>query len=55
MAQKENVALNRTGDNMPLCGFGCWKVENNIAEQLIYDAIKAGYVSCCYYFYIPYV
>ncbi|KAI8148903.1 xylose reductase [Fennellomyces sp. T-0311] len=39
----QHVELNRTGDKMPLVGFGCWKVENNIAEQLIYDAIKAGY------------
>ena len=40
-----HAELNRTGDKMPMVGFGCWKVENNIAEQLIYDAIKAGYVS----------
>ncbi|KAG2221138.1 hypothetical protein INT45_004447 [Circinella minor] len=43
MSQQDYATLNRTNDKMPLCGFGCWKVENNIAEQLIYDAIKAGY------------
>ncbi|KAI9275436.1 xylose reductase [Phascolomyces articulosus] len=41
--QQQHATLNRTNDKMPLCGFGCWKVENNAAEQLIYDAIKAGY------------
>ncbi|KAI9479513.1 xylose reductase [Zychaea mexicana] len=39
----QHVTLNRSGDKMPLMGFGCWKVENKDAEQLIYDAIKCGY------------
>ncbi|KAI9314594.1 xylose reductase [Dichotomocladium elegans] len=43
MTEKCHVILNRTGDKMPLVGFGCWKVDTGDAEQVIYDAIKVGY------------
>ncbi|KAI8059266.1 4-dihydromethyltrisporate dehydrogenase [Gongronella butleri] len=36
------IELNRTGDKMPLVGFGSWKVEQDCAET-IYNAIKNGY------------
>lgn len=35
------VKLN-SGHEMPLVGFGLWKVENNTADT-VYNAIKAGY------------
>lgn len=37
------VTLDRTGDKMPLRGFGCWKVAKEDAENTIYNAIKIGY------------
>ncbi|KAI9287509.1 xylose reductase [Umbelopsis sp. AD052] len=37
------LTLNRTGDKMPVVGFGCWKVANEDAENTIYTAIKNGY------------
>jgi len=37
------LTLNRTGDKMPLVGFGCWKVSKSDAENTIYTAIKNGY------------
>lgn len=42
---QQHVVLNRTGDKMPLVGFGTWKVQSDQAEDVIYDAIKVGYVS----------
>lgn len=42
---QQHVVLNRTGDKMPLVGFGTWKVENDQAEEVVYNAIKVGYVS----------
>ncbi|CDS12710.1 hypothetical protein LRAMOSA04896 [Lichtheimia ramosa] len=38
----QHLTLNRTGDKMPLVGFGCWKVSPEDAENTIYNAIKAG-------------
>ncbi|KAI9494778.1 4-dihydromethyltrisporate dehydrogenase [Zychaea mexicana] len=38
----QHLVLNRTGDKMPLVGFGCWKVDPQDAEDTIYNAIKAG-------------
>lgn len=38
----EYLVLNRTGDKMPIVGFGCWKVNPEDAEETIYNAIKAG-------------
>lgn len=43
MAKKDHVILNRTGDKMPLVGFGLWKVDPKDAAQTVYDAIKVGY------------
>ncbi|KAI0348525.1 Aldo/keto reductase [Trametopsis cervina] len=37
------VTLYPTGQKMPQVGMGTWKLDNNICEQTIYDAIKAGY------------
>lgn len=37
------IELNRTGDKMPLVGYGCWKVDNKDCEETIYTAIKNGY------------
>ncbi|KAG2214045.1 hypothetical protein INT46_004960 [Mucor plumbeus] len=37
------VTLDRTGDKMPLRGFGCWKIDKKDAENTIYQAIKIGY------------
>ncbi|KAI7860167.1 xylose reductase [Circinella umbellata] len=42
MTQEQHIVLNRTGQKMPLCGFGCWKVDPADAEETIYNAIKAG-------------
>ena len=42
MTQEQHIVLNRTGQKMPLVGFGCWKVEPTDAEETIYNAIKAG-------------
>ena len=42
MTQEQHIVLNRTGQKMPLCGFGCWKVDPADAEETIYSAIKAG-------------
>ncbi len=36
------VKLN-SGHDMPLVGFGCWKVNNDTCADQIYNAIKAGY------------
>jgi D-xylose reductase len=37
-----SIKLN-SGHEMPLVGFGCWKVHNDTAADQIYNAIKAGY------------
>jgi D-xylose reductase len=39
----EFVTLNRTGDKMPLRGFGCWKIDKKDCENTVYQAIKLGY------------
>jgi D-xylose reductase len=36
------VKLN-SGHEMPLVGFGLWKVDNDVCADTIYNAIKAGY------------
>ncbi|OBZ88061.1 4-dihydromethyl-trisporate dehydrogenase [Choanephora cucurbitarum] len=43
MATETHLVLNRTNDKLPLVGFGCWKVSKEDAEDVIYNAIKAGY------------
>ncbi|CAO3635895.1 unnamed protein product [Cunninghamella blakesleeana] len=40
---KTHLELNRTGDKMPLVGYGCWKVDPSDCEDVIYNAIKGGY------------
>ncbi|KAN0100330.1 NADP-dependent oxidoreductase domain containing protein [Tylopilus felleus] len=37
------VVLKRTGQKMPLVGFGLWKVTKSTCADTVYDAIKAGY------------
>lgn len=36
------VKLN-SGHDMPLVGFGLWKVDNATAADTVYNAIKVGY------------
>ena len=36
------VKLN-SGHEMPLVGFGLWKVDNAVCAETVYQAIKAGY------------
>ncbi|KAI9570274.1 NADP-dependent oxidoreductase domain-containing protein [Boletus coccyginus] len=37
------VVLKRTGQKMPLVGFGLWKVTKSSCADTVYNAIKAGY------------
>lgn len=37
-----SIKLN-SGHEMPIVGFGCWKVTNETAADQIYNAIKVGY------------
>ncbi|PGH12927.1 NAD(P)H-dependent D-xylose reductase xyl1 [Polytolypa hystricis UAMH7299] len=37
-----NIKLN-SGFDMPIVGFGLWKVDNNTCADTVYNAIKAGY------------
>jgi hypothetical protein len=32
-----------SGHEMPQVGFGCWKVDNKVCADVIYNAIKTGY------------
>lgn len=32
-----------SGYEMPQVGFGLWKVDNDVAADTVYKAIKAGY------------
>lgn len=32
-----------SGHEMPLVGFGLWKVDNAVCADTVYNAIKAGY------------
>ena len=36
------IKLN-SGFDMPVVGFGLWKVDNNTCADTVYNAIKAGY------------
>ncbi len=36
------IKLN-SGYDMPQVGFGLWKVDNAVASDVVYNAIKAGY------------
>jgi len=42
MVQVPNIKLN-SGFDMPQVGFGLWKVDNAIAADTVYEAIKLGY------------
>ena len=42
MAPVPNIKLN-SGYEMPQVGFGLWKVDNAVASDVVYNAIKAGY------------
>ncbi|KII94078.1 hypothetical protein PLICRDRAFT_36315 [Plicaturopsis crispa FD-325 SS-3] len=37
------IVLKRTGQKMPLVGFGLWKVTKATCADTVYNAIKAGY------------
>jgi hypothetical protein len=37
-----NIKLS-SGHDMPQVGFGLWKVDNAVASDVVYEAIKAGY------------
>ncbi|KAH7927281.1 Aldo/keto reductase [Leucogyrophana mollusca] len=37
------IVLKRTGQKMPLVGFGLWKVTRSTCADTVYNAIKAGY------------
>ncbi len=37
-----NVKLS-SGADMPQAGFGLWKVDNAVAADTVYNAIKSGY------------
>lgn len=39
----EYITLQPSGDKMPLIGFGCWKVQPDVAPETIYNAIRSGY------------
>jgi D-xylose reductase len=38
-----HITLNRTGDKMPLVGFGTARISREDTEEVIYNAIKTGY------------
>jgi D-xylose reductase len=39
----ESIVLQRTGQKMPLVGFGLWKVTKSSCADTVYAAIKCGY------------
>lgn len=40
---QDYLVLNRTGDRMPLVGFGTARISDQDTEQVVYNAIKNGY------------
>ncbi|KAG8728876.1 NAD(P)H-dependent D-xylose reductase (XR) [Ceratobasidium sp. 428] len=38
-----SITLKRTGQKMPLVGFGLWKVTKSTCADTVYNAIKSGY------------
>lgn len=42
MVAVPNIKLN-SGHEMPQVGFGLWKVGTDVASDVVYNAIKAGY------------
>lgn len=43
MSPNRSIKLNRTGDHIPLIGFGTARIAANDTEDVIYNAIKTGY------------
>jgi diketogulonate reductase-like aldo/keto reductase len=43
MVSQTHITLNRTGDNMPLAGFGTARISNDDTAEVVYNAIKTGY------------
>lgn len=43
MTTQKYLKLAPTGDNMPLLGFGTWRVSQSEASDTVYNAIKCGY------------
>ncbi|KAG0733576.1 hypothetical protein G6F23_013215 [Rhizopus arrhizus] len=42
-SQKDYITLNRTGQKMPIVGFGTARIDAKDTEEVIYNAIKTGY------------
>ena len=42
-ASKTTKVTVKSGDQMPLVGFGTWKIPKDLAEDMVYNAIKEGY------------
>lgn len=42
MANTPQIKLN-SGHDMPIVGFGLWKVDNATCADTVYNAIKTGY------------
>jgi len=42
-SQIPSLILSRTGDKMPIVGFGCWKVPKDVTPHIIEHAILEGY------------
>ncbi|KAI0079624.1 Aldo/keto reductase [Panus rudis PR-1116 ss-1] len=43
MSNATTITLKRTGDKMPIVGFGLWKVNRDTCADTVYNALKAGY------------
>ncbi|KAI8880515.1 xylose reductase [Backusella circina FSU 941] len=43
MVSSSFITLNRTGDNMPLAGFGTARISPDDTAEVVYNAIKTGY------------
>ncbi|RUS18876.1 putative NAD(P)H-dependent D-xylose reductase xyl1 [Endogone sp. FLAS-F59071] len=43
VSQTSSLVLSRSGDKMPIVGFGCWKVPKDITEHTVEQAIREGY------------
>ncbi|KAJ3269492.1 NAD(P)H-dependent D-xylose reductase (XR) [Borealophlyctis nickersoniae] len=43
VAAENALVLNRTGDHMPLVGYGMWKVPKDKCVEQVVEAFKAGY------------
>ncbi|KAF8474240.1 NADP-dependent oxidoreductase domain-containing protein [Kalaharituber pfeilii] len=43
MVSTPTITLKPTGQQMPIVGFGLWKVNNDTCADTVYNAIKTGY------------